>query len=327
MLKRMMKELCTLDSQEIRRYKVGDGIYQAVFRGNLEYIKSLIKYNQQFLWSRDNYLEANIFSLAVVARQAKIFSLYYNLDERRVTLVTELDGEGENLLHVVAQPEVIPKGPPVVAPLELQRELFWYKEVENLLPTSERERMNKENLEPWDSFQENHTDLLDKAEAWMKGTATSCSVVAILIATVAFQAIFTIPEGVKSTSDHPAVKASLWVFVIADVFAFFFACTATFIFLGILTVRYSFLDFLKRLPTKMLLGQVSLLLSVLGMLVVFCTAIFTSVHQEWWLRAILLIPACFPILVFFFIQRPVLWKMGCSTYGKGLFDRNPKRWV
>lgn len=320
-----MKELCTLDSQEIRRYKVGDGIYQAVFRGNLEYIKSLIKYNQQFLWSRDNYLEANIFSLAVVARQAKIFSLYYNLDERRVTLVTELDGEGENLLHVVAQPEVIPKGPPVVAPLELQRELYWYKEVENLLPTSERERMNKENLEPWDSFQENHTDLLDKAEAWMKGTATSCSVVAILIATVAFQAIFTIPEGVKSNSDHP-VKAGFWVFVIADFLAFFFACTATFIFLGILTVRYSFHDFLKRLPTKMLLGQLNLLLSVCAMLVVFCTAIFTARHQQWWQIVIVVIPACFPIVAFYFVQRPIFWKMVRSTYGKGLFDRNPKRW-
>ncbi|GLT55115.1 hypothetical protein SLA2020_282640 [Shorea laevis] len=42
-------------------------------------------------------------------------------------------------------------------------------------------------------FTHNHKDMVKEGEKWMKGTATSCTVVGALIITIMFTAAFTVP--------------------------------------------------------------------------------------------------------------------------------------
>lgn len=55
-----------------------------------------------------------------------------------------------------------------------------------------------------DVFMEQHKDLLEKREQWMKVTANSCMVVAALIATIMFAAAFTVC--LKATKRIPESK-------------------------------------------------------------------------------------------------------------------------
>ncbi|CAA3005721.1 ankyrin repeat-containing NPR4-like isoform X1, partial [Olea europaea subsp. europaea] len=56
---------------------------------------------------------------------------------------------------------------------------------------------NKEGKTTWELFTMEHENLRRAGEKWMKDTTTSCMVVVTLIATIAFAATFTVPQGNK----------------------------------------------------------------------------------------------------------------------------------
>lgn len=166
------------------------------------------------------------------------------------------------------------------------------------------------------------------AEKWMKDTAMSCSLVAALIVTVTFAAIFTVPGG---TDDNARGRPfhlrdrQFVIFIVSDLVSCFAACTSVLIFLGILTARYSFDDFLFSLPAKMIAGLSLLFVSIAAMLMAFSSAVFT-IFEGTWIIAPTILLACFPALLFVIIQYALLKELIRSTFGKGIFDRNMKSW-
>ncbi|KAL2456590.1 Ankyrin repeat family protein [Abeliophyllum distichum] len=115
----------------------------------------------------------------------------------------------------------------------------------------------------------------------MKDTATSCMVVAALIATVAFAAAFTVPGGNNDETGAPIFFKDRWftVFVIYDAVAMFSSTASIIMFLSILTSRYAEDDFLFTLPAKLMFGLISLFASIVCMVVTF-SATFFVVYQE-----------------------------------------------
>ncbi|KAL9809314.1 putative ankyrin repeat-containing domain, PGG domain, ankyrin repeat-containing domain superfamily [Arabidopsis thaliana] len=323
LLKGISEETLALGLKE-RSESVDEALLFAVRYGNVDFLVEMIKNNSELLWSTGT---STLFNTAVQVRQEKVFSLLYGLGDRKYLFLADKDSDGNSVLHLAGYPPPNYKLATVVsATLQMQRELQWFKEMERIVPAIENERVNTENLTPIEIFRKEHEAMRLEAEKWMKDTAMSCSLVAALIVTVTFAAIFTVPGGTDDNSGgrpfHRHERIFV-IFIVSDLISCFAACTSVLIFLGILTARYAFDDFLFSLPANMIAGLSTLFVSIAAMLVAFSSALFT-IFNDPWIVAPTIFFACFPALLFVMIQYPLLKELIFSTYGKRIFDRNMK---
>ncbi|EOA22962.1 hypothetical protein CARUB_v10003702mg [Capsella rubella] len=330
LLQKMCKATGKMVKDESWKETVYEALFEAVENGNKEFFIGIIKYNPRLLWITNAASGRNLFQLAVEFKKEKIFNLIHGLDGKKVTLLRSYDKENNNILHIAAHlssPDQLSKISG--AALKMQRETQWFEEVKSLVSEREVVQKNKDKKTPRQIFEDSHEPLRKEGEEWMKYTATACSVVAALIATVTFQAVFTVPGGTDETSGSPLLLTDLHftAFIIADTLAFFASCISVLIFLSILTSRYSFDDFIVSLPRKMILGLSILFISIASMLVAFITALSASMRK----RPLLVVPmkplASVPAFLFLMLQLPLLKEMICSTYRKRLFKRDTKPWL
>ncbi|GLT52341.1 hypothetical protein SLA2020_256890 [Shorea laevis] len=190
-----------------------------------------------------------------------------------------------------------------------------------------KESVNRIGETPQQVFSRDHKQLAREGEEWMKQTAQSYTVVGALIITIMFAAGFTIPGGNNQDTGFPIFlrKRLFMVFILSDAISLFSACTSVLMFLGILTSRYAEEDFLKSLPTKLIIGICTLLISITAMMVAFCAAISIMLQGRWWVIILLVLFASIPVIVFLLLQSRLLIEMLHSTYGSGIFNR--KRFV
>lgn len=169
-----------------------------------------------------------------------------------------IDPHGNNILHLAGQLPLSDRLNLVSgAALQMQRELQWFKEVENFVQPAHIMWKNAEGKTPAVVFSETHQKLVSEGEKWMKETATSCTVVAALIATVVFAAAITVSGGndqndgtplfIKNTQ-HQNQQKAFAVFGVFDAISLFSSVASILMFLSILTSRYSEVDFLRALP-------------------------------------------------------------------------------
>jgi hypothetical protein len=162
---------------------------------------------------------------------------------------------------------------------------------------------------PKDVFVTSHKELQENGEKWMKDTANYCMLVATLIATVVFAAVFTVPGGNNQESGIPILLRSNWfmVFFVSDAITLFSSSTSIVIFLSILTSRYTEKDFFKSLPTKLALGLATLFISISGMVVAFSATCFLVYNNKiTWAPVVIITAASIPV-TFFFLLHYTLW--------------------
>ena len=210
--------------------------------------------------------------------------------------------------------------------------MFWIKqmqEVERIMSPDRLEKKNNESNTPRESFTENHSKLMKAAEEWMKSTATSCTVVGALIVTVMFAVAFTVPGGNNQDTGLPMFlgKKLFDIFIISDAISLFSSIASVLMFLGILTSRYAEEDFLRSLPTKMMIGLTTLLLSLATMTIAFCVALLIMLQGQSGIKNSVIVLACLPTLLFIWMQFPLLLDMFISTYGPSIFVRKVERWL
>ena len=97
-------------------------------------------------------------------------------------------------------------------------------------------------------------------------------------------------------------------------------------FLGILTSRYAEEDFLKSLPTKMIIGLSTLFFSIAAMMIAFSTALFLMLREQSWIFIPVICLASVPVTLFVLMQFPLLVDMTILTYRPGIFNRKMERW-
>lgn len=203
------------------------------------------------------------------------------------------------------------------------------QEVENIVQPEYKERRNMNGQTPADLFREQHKVLVQEGEKWMKDTATSCTVVAALIATIMFAAAFTVPGGYDEKSGVPRYlhRNSFMVFIVADALSLFSSSTSVLMFLGILTSTYRQEDFLKSLPTKLIIGLSALFFSLATMMISFgTTLVIVLVERLYWIALPIILIASIPVTLFALLQYPLLVEIFISTYGPGIFVKPKKCW-
>lgn len=162
-------------------------------------------------------------------------------------------------------------------------------------------RYNHEGKTPRQVFTKEHKELVKEGGKWLTSTSKSCSVVAALIATMAFATSSSVPGGVKQDSGVPTLEGrlALKVFAICSLGALSFSVTAVIVFLSILTSRHQEKDFHLSLPNKLILGLTSLFLSITSMLVSFCAGHFLVLKDDLQVVAFpAYVVACLPVTLF-----------------------------
>ncbi|GKV29726.1 hypothetical protein SLEP1_g38629 [Rubroshorea leprosula] len=258
----------------------------------------------------------------------EIFSLIYGLDAKDA-LVTFADKDN-NMLHPTGKLAPNSQLSRISgAALQMQRELQWFKEVENIVPHMCKGDLNRDGETPQQVFTRNHKKLVRDGGEWMKQTANSSTIVGALIITIMFAAAFTVPGGNNQHTGFPIFldTKSFMIFIISDAISLFAASTSVLMFLGILTTRYAEKDFLKSLPTKLIIGLSTLFLSIAAMMVAFCAALLIMLVGQRWLVIPIVLVASIPVTLFAWLQSPLLVEIFISTYGSGIFKRKMKRWL
>ncbi|OMO73198.1 hypothetical protein COLO4_27222 [Corchorus olitorius] len=176
--------------------------------------------------------------------------------------------------------------------------------------------------------------MLNQAEKWMKDIAQSSTVVGALIITVMFAALFTVPGGYNQETGSEDIGIPLFLgkkvfklFIISDAISLFASSTSVLIFLGLLTSRYAAKDFLKSLPTKLVIALFSLCISIATMMIAFCSAIIIILKGQLSIVVPISVLAGIPVLVFLWSQSPILVTTLWSTYVPSIFDREMKKWL
>ena len=184
--------------------------------------------------------------------------------------------------------------------------------VKNNVPQYLLYETNNEGMTPADIFTDTHKDLVKDGGEWLNKTSESCSVVAALIATVAFAASTTFPGGVRENNGTPILEkhAAFDIFAISSLVALCVSVTALFLFLAILTSRYQEKDFRSSLPKKLLFGLTSLFLSIAAMLVSFCAGHFFVLKDKLKDKALpVYVVTCLPITFYAISQFPLYFDL------------------
>uniref|UniRef100_A0A3Q7JD78 PGG domain-containing protein n=1 Tax=Solanum lycopersicum TaxID=4081 RepID=A0A3Q7JD78_SOLLC len=218
-----------------------------------------------------------------------------------------VDNHGNNAVHLAAMYQKLEVWRIPGSALQLQGERKWYKYVKHTLPRQSYVRYNNKGQTPRQIFIETHANLLSDGTQWLVTTANSFSLVAALIATVAFATSSTIPGGADDNG-HPHLKnqPAFDVFSVTSLISLCFSVTALVFFLAILTSRCRHNDFEKDLPRKLLLGLTSLFASITAILISFCAAHFFVLRDKYRNAAIPIYGAtCIPVVFFAFNQFPL----------------------
>ncbi|GMN18883.1 hypothetical protein TIFTF001_049868 [Ficus carica] len=187
----------------------------------------------------------------------------------------------------------------------MQWEIKWYKFVKKSMPPQFFPRYNLKHETPKEIFINTHKALTKEGGEWLVKTSESCSVVAALVATVAFATSSTIPGGADQNTGIPLLlnKPAFHAFAISSLVALCFSITALVFFLLILTSRCQEKDFAMDLPRKLLLGLTSLFVSITSIVISFCDGhVFILSDNLKHVAYPLYAALCFPIAFFAIAQ-------------------------
>ncbi|XP_059634711.1 uncharacterized protein LOC132277028 isoform X2 [Cornus florida] len=289
-----------------------------------EVVEEILRSFPTVIWSLDKE-QHDVFQLAVINRHGNIFNLLYQMNGHRHMVAQISDINGNNILHLAGK-----LAPPhrlnlvTGAALQMQRELQWFKEVEKHVQPNYREKKNSAGRTPAMVFTEEHKNLVRDGDQWLKDTAKSCIIAASLIAMVVCAAAITVPGGNNGDVGSPILfkEKPFAIFSISNSFSLFSSTTSVLMLLFILTSRCAESDFLYAMPMRLIIGLVTLFLSITSMMVTFSASIYLVFGDK---KAWILIPlaalACLPVTLFVFLQFPLLVEMIKSTCGPSIFSK------
>ncbi|XP_058784019.1 uncharacterized protein LOC131658777 [Vicia villosa] len=260
-----------------------------------------------------NLENKNVLLVAVENRRTIIVEAlrkrFEKCDKKAIfdNLIQDVDMEGNTVLHLAAtrsDQDWHISG----AALQMMWHIKWFQYTKGLVPEHFTVRTNKKDKTAGELFKKSHATLVQDGSTWLKDTSESCSVVAALLAGVSFAASSTVPGGNKSETGEPTLEGrpAFDAFAMSSVIGLCFSVTALIMFLSILTSRKDAKDFRNDLPRKLLWGMSSLFLSIVAMLVAFCSGHFFLIDHKF-KHIVFLIYAvtCFPVTLYAAAQLPL----------------------
>ncbi|CAM8960972.1 unnamed protein product [Rhodiola kirilowii] len=281
-------------------------LFLAAESGIVEIVEELAETFPNILWKKNNDGQ-NIFQVAVSFRHQSVYSLVYRMAKDKRYKIRAPDKFGNNILHMAGKLAPLHRLNTVSgAALNMGCELQWFKEVGKSIQPLQRRARNNDGKTPKELFTKEHEKLVKEGEIWMKSTANSCTTPAALIATVVFSAAITVP---MSNIGKPG-ETAFTVFAIADALSLFTSLLSLLEFVSILTSRYTEDEFLYDLPVRMLIGLITLVISIASMMVAFSMILYlTFAGGKAWILGAVVSAACVPASWFVILNYSLLADM------------------
>ncbi|XP_028099723.1 uncharacterized protein LOC114299232 [Camellia sinensis] len=262
-------------------------------------------------------------------RRENVFNFIIQQVGVRKKLLLKVDNGGNNILHLVGRMPYQPQLEVISgAVLQMQREVQWYKELEKLVPVQATTTMNHDGKTPMMVFEEDHRRMIQSEQQWIVSLASACTVSTTIIGTIAFSAAIQVPGG-NNPEGHPILYegTNFTIFAISNAVALYSAISTFLIFLFIFTTRYAAIDFLYSLPHRLMIGLISLFVSITSTIIAFGSALYLMFFQE--SKPLILTPMVImsfgPVTLFAFLQFPLLLNMMKTTYGQSMFNLSDGR--
>ncbi|KAK7350332.1 hypothetical protein VNO77_08835 [Canavalia gladiata] len=303
--KRIKARLKTQSSGIIAGCPFESPLHLAACTGIVEIVESIVDRYPQAIAHIER--EQNILHVAVKHRQRRIYRLIKRHGVLK-WLASQISNEGRTLLHQVSRMDYYNGGNRVGVVLQLQDELRWFERVKRAIPPPLILHTNDDMLKASELFDIEHEEMLTEAQKWIKGTAQSCSAVAVLVATVVFAAAYTVPGGFNGNGSPILLNSPLFLFfTIADVAALACSLVSVMMFLSILTSPFEMENFLKSLPRKLELGFTLLFWSLTITMLAFSSTILLTVKLEGnkWTTSLIYGVTFFPVAIFGLMQFPI----------------------
>ncbi|RVW45973.1 Ankyrin repeat-containing protein ITN1 [Vitis vinifera] len=287
-------------------------LFLATMSGIPEIVSEILKKYPQAI-EHYNDQGRNILHVAINYRQIEIFDMVVEMEMPARRLLRATDTKGNSILHMIGK-----KGKRYVSrktrspAIQLQEELLLFERVKEYSKSHFLKVFNHNNQTADELFASNYCELHEEAKEWLKRTAENCTIVAVLIATVAFAAAYTIPGGPNQSTGIPLLLSQPFfvVFTLADVISLTYALTSVITFLSILTSPFQLQDFKKSLLRKLMLGFTFLILSVSMMMVAFgATVILMIQNKERWTKIVLYSVAFLPVIIFALSYSPLYYRL------------------
>ncbi|XP_027339512.1 uncharacterized protein LOC113853214 [Abrus precatorius] len=286
--------------------------------GVTEMVEKILETNPVAIHDVDSN-NKNVVLLAIENRQPRVYSLLNKKSLTKESAFRQVDNQGNSALHLAAtyrshKPWRVPG-----AAMQMQWEYKWYKLVKNSMPPNFYERYNKNGQTAKQLFVSTHGPLVKEGSKWLTKTSESCSVVAALVATVAFTTSTAIPGGPDQNTGSPLLqgKPAFNLFAIASLVALCSSVTALILFLSILTSRYQEKDFAVDLPRKLLMGLTTLFTSIASVLISFCAGHFFIIEDQLKYAVYPIYAAtCLPVSFFALVQLPLYFDLSLAMVRK-----------
>ncbi|CAL2274546.1 unnamed protein product [Prunus armeniaca] len=296
----------------------------ATVNGTTEILRILLNFFPDLIWVRFSNNRFLVLTYAIEHRHENLFRMVCDKTARNKLMASAVLEPRETILHLAAKlPPLSQLSSISGAALQMQRELQWFKVVENLVHPYFKEYPNTNLETARELFTKEHKELAERGEKWLKDTSNSCMLVATLIATVVFAAAFTVPGGNDNSGAPnllPKNSSTFMVFVVSDAIALFASLTSLLMFLSILTARYAEEDFLQSLPRRLILGLASLFYAIASIMVAFGTTIDLVLNNRFsWVSVTVTSLATCLVTLFAMLQLPLFIQMVQSTFGQSIF--------
>ncbi|KAK2977650.1 hypothetical protein RJ640_015647 [Escallonia rubra] len=277
----------------------------------------------------------NILHVAIQYRQEQIFHVVEKMKFPMKRLTRKIDNKGNSILHMAGIDKQDQKATDMRSPgLRLQENLLLFERLKKASKTEFIMHLNSEGLTAEKLFAESNAELRRDAKDWINRTAENCSIVAVLVATIAFAAAYTVPGGPNQTTGYPLLlhRPAFLIFVITDMLSLTFALTSVIAFLSILTSPFRLEDFKHNLPRTLMIGFTLLIISVFMMMFAFAATIFLMIHnkQQWVkisLSSLAFLPATFFMFLYlrFYVSLMEPFKHSVKMLGSALPQCNSVR--
>ncbi|KAH7843373.1 hypothetical protein Vadar_015843 [Vaccinium darrowii] len=236
----------------------------------------------------DSYDEngRNILHISVEQKQRFVYDYLMSSLDYKNRMLADVDFQGNTILHLatcrhgnleVADQLAIDvnggqsnasfhfgeKGESIAVLTQMSWDFLWFKEVENdCYPHLWRLR-NSDGRSADELFEENHLDLRRQAENAAKYLSSNGVVLTILIGTITFAALFTLPGGFDQNTGRPMLLKTdaqeMELFMVYIVLAAFFSFCSLGALMSVLLSRFETNDFHISIPLKLFVSKISII--------------------------------------------------------------------
>ncbi|CAK9169119.1 unnamed protein product [Ilex paraguariensis] len=268
-----------------KKNKVPDPLIQATTFGIFELVIAIL---QKYPQAADSFDEngRNILHISVEQKHRFLYEYLMNSLAYKDRMLADIDNRGNTILHLascVQNPATSQRRIIDVAnqwrvnyhvgtkqgsiPLinQMSRDVLWFKQVKHDTYPHLTHVRNMDGMTAEELFEENYSSVREEAQKAAKEVSGNFIIVSILIATLNFAALFTVPGGFDQNTGDPMLLSShrqemqffmiyVWLSVVSALFSL-----ANLLLIQV--SRFNTNDFLIAVPTKFILSSLAIMYS------------------------------------------------------------------